>query len=342
MFRFTWKRVRQCFLCFLALLSVANLRKLRQSLNEHRLILQGQYSSVVNNRSSIGVARQNSLSTLKAIGSGRGGKYLLVFAGHGGQAQRRDILLANMRHIHKSRHILDCIVFTYRPKTGVEELVYPCHIVHRENWTWSAFIQLITPQLVRSSKYDGVIVTFDDIHFGADFSFENFIRSMSRNRLDIASPNVHGSVWPSMKLGLSTNPLFPELVDRNDSNSGFITNFAEIQLTAFSSESWSCFHRMLNPVLNPSGWFYDMCLWILCGNPRIGVLNFAVQHMGVGDTLPNGIPTTFTSFPGADEEKQWIDWANSKFSGKLSKGMESCRETSVNSHTERLRPKNKI
>ena len=151
------------------------------------------------------------------------------------------------------------------------------------------------------------------MRFGSDFEFEAFLYDMQRHELDIASPSVTGSPWSIMTVNL------PSTV------AGILTNFVEMQLTALKPDAWKCLHKMLNPVLNPSGWLYDMCIWTLCGEPRIGILNFTAQHLGVGTAVSNGIPTTFTSLPTAEELKRWILWANKTFDGKLPEGIETCR-----------------
>ena len=267
----------------------------------------------------------------------RRNRFLILIPGHGGNVRRRQVLEENVRHLRRIKGTFDCVLFTYGgvDAAALRRVAQPCRVVHESGWTWSAFLRSVTPSFIDEVGYTEIIVALDDVDFASPhFDMGTFVREMRTHRLDVASPNVRGSRWKKMRIAMTSRHDTATDALTYSEGGGYLTQFAEIQLTAFTPASWRCLHKMINPELNPWGWWFDVCFSSACDAPRIGVLDVLVTRVGAGDVVPNGTDTTHAHFPTRADQVRYATWLQETFpDANLSRGVETCMDTSVRSAT---------
>lgn len=211
----------------------------------------------------------------------------------------------------------DCIIFMYtqEPPTEVWTRSFPfCRITHEPGFRFGEFMQLITPQLVLERMYTHVTVHINDVQYRDGFNPSSIVALMQKLDLDVASPNIVGSSWPYMcrevlpikvpSRGAGSTGDDDSLDTRGDDvvppeqylghGRGRLVQSIEIQATTFTAEAWACWHEILNPQLNPLGW-YDSCFYNYCSRPqkqRMAILNYTAVHWGIFPSYRGGVEST--------------------------------------------------
>lgn len=233
-------------------------------------------------------------------------KGLVFFPGHGEESGRRtDILRASIAAYNPRKW--DCIVFYYGadpPSDGFRQSILPCVLVHKAGLAYGDWMLRVTPDMVERAGYTHITVHINDVQYRKGLDPASIVAEMQAQELEVASPNVVGSYWPSMCNKAAPAVIFgmPGHLSQQGklvrpllgANGGWLVRFIEIQVTTFTARAWSCWWEMLNPVANPVGYDYDLCFFRFCMAPRMAVLGdgFTAVHWGMYPSVMGGVPST--------------------------------------------------
>lgn len=223
--------------------------------------------------------------------------------------------------------VWDCIVFYYgteRPPDTWMASFEPCQVIHEPGLAFGDWMKMISPTLVEKYNYTHVCVHINDVQYQHDVNPSDIIADMDYLGLDMASPNVIGSIWSSMCsdsvpvswfevgwLGTSTRPL-------GKYEKGSRVKFIEIQVTFFTSKAWSCWWEMVNQEINPYGWNYDQCFFRFCMEPEMGILGgYNAIHWGRYPEFVGGVQSTMAySHFNLSSKEVYRGWLVEKFREK--------------------------
>lgn len=238
-------------------------------------------------------------------------KGLVFFPRHGETSGRRtDILRQSISTYNPLEW--DCILFYYGkepPSQAWITSLFQCTIIHKPGLAYGHWMQMITPELIKSFNYTHICVHINDVQYQIGTNPSNLVNDMQRLDLDVVSPNIIGSYWSSMCKDVvpvswyEVGWLGIENTDWNAvkftkpissmKNEGNLVQFIEIQVTVFTSKIWECWWDMLNPELNPYGWNYDQCFFEYCKGPKMGILReYTAIHWGKYPEFMGGISST--------------------------------------------------
>lgn len=230
-------------------------------------------------------------------GVGKRPSKLVFFPGHGERAGRRTELLKHSLAKYDPEE-WTCVVLSYeRPTAPAWDAFWPCETLHAPGARWTHLMRLVTPGFLSLEGYTHVSVHINDVQYGEHTDMGVFMSEMSRLGLQVASPNVVGSIYSTMA-PLGMERLWP---GRNTTEAlegfrpwkgGALVHFIEVQATVFTARAWSCFWALLEPSINPHGWGHDLGFYRLCGRPRMGVLNHLAVHWGSGWDGMGGLKST--------------------------------------------------
>ena len=194
---------------------------------------------------------------------------ILLVSFVGNIRERRDNLVNALRYYPER---VDCILFWFAETentTGFER----CRIM-RMSGSPGHFFKKIRPEFVVRSRYSHILFHGEDISVNSTYDPFHLIHFMSKYHLEVASPVISGSIYPVMTL-----PGPPQM---SSYLYGRLTNFIEVQITAFTALSWCCFWDMLDTETNSAAWGYDLCLSQIC-DVRMGILDSMIAYHNVGD-----------------------------------------------------------
>ena len=200
----------------------------------------------------------------------------------------------------------DCIIFYYAldaPPDAWSKSFLPCVVVHGPGLSFGDWMLRVTPAMVESSGYTHITIHINDVQYREGVDPASIVADMHALQLDVASPNVIGSVWPSM-CRHAAPPTFYEMPGwlgepgklirpLGAFGEAWLVRFIEIQITTFTASAWACWWEMLNPGINPLGYEYDLCFFHFCMAPRMGILgDYTAVHWGKFPGFAGGVPTT--------------------------------------------------
>lgn len=216
-------------------------------------------------------------------------KVLVFIPGHGCHEERTKTILNNLLILNSGNNnnnnniqidctiILLCELLSYI-KERIEKY---CNIQYDNDGqgSYSHYLKSVTPQLIKQSGYDYILILLDDAQLSYNYNLDSLISTMNQYSLSAISPSIIHSVYPSSACPfcqprLASNNLPPYLktiippINKNTSSSsksqsyhykGYFTDSIETFAVLFTSKGWRCFHSMIEPTINSVGWSYDRC-----------------------------------------------------------------------------------
>ncbi len=196
----------------------------------------------------------------KAVGAASKGKFL--YASPVGKNGKENLAKVIEKFGHRD---FDYLIFVYDDTLFDEEIFRPCNFVREKGLKWFFMKKYLTPEFCK--KYSYFFIWDDDIDV-EHFSYEEFIKIMKANRLELAQPALEG--------GNATH----EITLKRKKGIGRLVDFVEIMVPVFTQQAWIRWWYMMESDTNFWGFGYDDLARSFCGYKRMGIIDAqAIHHM---------------------------------------------------------------
>jgi hypothetical protein len=190
---------------------------------------------------------------------------LLVIPGHG-LNRRWNMLESSVTHLRNSciGHPIKfhCVIYSYNINYSLALMSRNlCEVVESEGlWTHHML-------KVKHRGYSHIALLMDDVN-ASNVSIPHSLSAMLRSKMNVVSAAMEG--WHYKHMHSFPPPCIVHEV-----------NFIDMLFAIFTRKAWVCWVSIMDPLVNPSGWGYDLVFKRKC-KVRLGVLDNQSARHGEG------------------------------------------------------------